>query len=586
MKDELGKFLSNIWGAGGKVFLAYKSSPSDFDVPAPKNWPEDKDNVVEFFIAAAAKGKDVYFSPAIYKQSATNKEKANVLRSRTLWVDLDGNAADAKKLVADGKLLAPTYRVGTGPDGHEHWYWLLKNYESVEKFEAINRRIAYFVGADNCWDAGRVLRPPFTTNYKPKYPNPIPVDIHEFNQVQYELSDFDSLPTVKDSIVDHVVKLGELPPLSDVLAKYKWDDQHLDIFKNPVDIKGTRDESLMRISFFMASVGMPDEAMYVILNDLTNRMGKFVGRADRERRLAELIAKARTKYPFGTPVKMVPTEEDIQQVYTINDLLNAEFKMEWLVENLLTKGSINFISAESGIGKSRLSLQLAESMASGKDFLTWPISRPMKTMFLSLEMDRYMLKHFTESLSKGENYAEDISNNFLLVPVGNPIQLESEDGTRYLRYLLEEHRPEVMFIDALGSLTFDALGEEQAKGINNKLAEFISEFGTTFIVIHHNRKPDKGQSKSAPMLGDVYGNQYIVAAGTLVLTMWMPENQSHVELITLKSRARMSDKPIVMDGTMGFHFVFKEHKQDEEDEPIDNSTSRTETSPLNLFASL
>jgi hypothetical protein len=580
MKDELGKFLSNIWGTGGKVFLAFKASPQEFDVPPPKNWPEDKDKVITFVLAAAAQGKDVYFSPAIYKDSSTNKSKANVLKSRALWVDLDGNAAEAHQFVADGKLPAPTYRVGSGREGHEHWYWLLKDYHSVEKFELINKRIAYLVKADHCWDAGRVLRPPFTSNYK-KPDNPLAVDIHEFKQVQYELADFDHLPSVNHSIVENTVelgKLGELPTIGDVLATYKWDVQHLDIFNNPSDKKGSRDQSLMRLSFFCANVGMTDEAMYVILDDLTKRMGKFVGRADRERRLAELIAKARVKYPYGS-VKLVPTEEEIQQVFTVNDLLHAEFKMEWLVENLLTKGSVNFISAESGIGKSRLSLQMAEALASGTNFLTWPVGRKIKSMFLSLEMDRFMLKHFIESLSKGNDYDEDISENLLLVPVGNPIQLDSEEGTRYVRYLLEEHRPEVMFIDALGSLTFDALGEEQAKAINNKLTEFIAEFGTTFIVIHHNRKPDKGQSKSAPMLGDVYGNQYIVAGGTLVLTMWMPENQSHVELITLKSRARMSDKPIVMDGTMGFQFVFKEHKADDED----SNDNENKTTKFGLF---
>lgn len=572
MKDELGKFLSNIWGAGGKVFLAFKASPQEFDVPAPKSWPEDKEKIVSFLLAASAQGKDVYFSPAIYKDSSTNKAKANVLKSRSLWVDLDGNAAEAKELVAAGKLPAPTYRVGSGRDGHEHWYWLLKKYHSVDEFEILNKRIAYLVKADHCWDAGRVLRPPFTSNFK-KPDNPLAVDIHEFNQVQYDLSDFDSLPSVNHSIVENTEEqsqLGKLPTIGEVLATYKWDTQHLDIFNNPVNKDGTRDQSLMRLSFFGASVGMTDEALYVILDDLTKRMGKFVGRADRERRLAELIAKARTKYPYGS-VKLVPTEDEIQQVFTVNDLLHAEFKMEWLVENLLTKGSVNFISAESGIGKSRLSLQMAEALASGSDFLTWPVGRQIKSMFLSLEMDRFMLKHFIESLSKGKDYETSISENLLLVPVGNPIQLDSEEGNRFLRYLLEEYRPEVMFIDALGSLTFDALGEEQAKAINNKLTEYIAEFGTTFIVIHHNRKPDKGQSKSAPMLGDVYGNQYIVAGGTLVLTLWMPENQSHVELITLKSRARMSDKPIVMDGTMGFKFVFKEHKADEEAD--DDSTS-------------
>lgn len=585
MKEELGNFLQNVWGAGGKVFLAFKETPQDFDVPPAKNWPEDKEKIVSFFTAASAQGKDVYFSPAIYKDNATNKEKKNVLKSRTVWVDLDGNADNAKKLVADRKLPAPTYRVGTGPDGHEHWYWLLKSYYKVEIFEQINRKIAYFVGADNCWDAGRVLRPPFTSNYKPKYPAPIAVDIHEFNKVQYEPSDFDSLPSVNHSIQENTIDLdmSNLPTVGSLLGEYKWDRQHLDLFNNPVAKEGSRDQMLFRLANFAAEAGMTDEGIYVLLDDLDNRIKKFVGRADRNRRLAELISKARIKYPYTAPVKFTPTEDDIQTVYTINELLEAEFKMEWLVENLLTKGSINFISAESGIGKSRLSMQLAEAMASGSDFLTWSIARPIKTMFLSLEMDRYMLKHFSESLSKGKLYETDTSDNFLLVPVGNPIQLESEDGTRYLRYLLEEYKPEVMFIDALGSLTFDALGEEQAKGINNKLAEFISEFGTTFVVIHHNRKPDKGQGKSAPMLGDVYGNQYIVAAGTLVLTMWMPDNQSHVELITLKSRARMSDRPIVMDGTMGFHFVFKEVKVEEDDDIIGSDTDETTESKFSLF---
>lgn len=563
MKDDLAKFLGNIWGSGGKVFLAFKSTPQDWDVPPPKNWPEDKEKIVNFFLTASAQGKDVYYSPVIYKDNSPNKEKVNVLKSRTLWVDLDGNAEEAKKLVVAGRLPKPTYRVGSGREGREHWYWLLKSWHTVDEFEIINKKIAYYLSADNCWDAGRVLRPPYTSNFK--FPNKVEaVDVHEFNQVQYELSDFDGLPSVNHSIVENTIELGDIPTVGEVLGTYKWDSKHLDLFNNPPTVKGSKDEGLMRLSFFGAEAGMTDEAIYAILNDMDLRIKKFVGRADREKRLAELIAKARVKYPYGSVV-LNPIAEDIQQVYTINDLLRAEFTMEWIVPNLLTKGSINFLSAESGIGKSRLSMQMAEAMASGTNFLSWPMERKLKTMYLSLEMDQYMLKHFSESLSKGTEYENDISDNFLLVPVGNPISLESEEGTRYVRYLLETHQPEVMFIDALGSLTFDALGEEQAKSINTILTKFIHEFGTTFIVIHHNRKPDKGQSKSAPMLGDVYGNQYIVAGGTLVLTMWMPDNQSHVELITLKSRARMSDKPVVMDGTMGFHFVFKEQKVEDKD---------------------
>lgn len=571
MRSELTEFLSDIWQDGGRIFLAWKNTPTTFDVPAPKQWPRDADKVTDFLLAASAKSKDVYFTPPIYVNTALKKESANVLHSWVLWIEFDGNADEGLTLLADAGLPEPSWRIQSSAEGHEHWYWKLDKPQSIEVFEPINKKLTYALKADKSgWDAAQFLRPPFTSNQGFKQGKQIrpqmPVSIIERTGKVYSIEAFGNIQSVPKSIIENTITVDKknLPTIKDVLGSYKWDTQHLDLFQNPPDVQGTRDQSLMRMAYFCAEVGMPDEAMYVILDDVSRRLKKFL-RADRDKQLAAMIAKARVQHPFAGVITVKEVKEDIQQVFTINELLNAEFQLDWLVENLMPKGTINFISAESGIGKSRLSMQLAESLASGEKFLEWPIERKIKCMYLSLEMDQYMLKHFAEGLSGGNQYADDISQNLLLVPVGNPISLVSEDGTRYIQNLLETYKPEVLIIDALGSLTFEDLSEVAAKAIMTKLKQFIADYGTTFYIIHHNRKAEKNNAKSAPTLADVYGNQYIVTDAALVLTLWMPDNQSHVELITLKSRARTSDKSLVLDGSRGFQFLFKRHS-DEVDE--------------------
>lgn len=564
MKDELASFLGDIWGDGGRVFLAFKNSPSSFEVPKPSRWPENSEKIINFVLSVAARNKDAYYAPAIYKDNAIEKTSDNVLHSWCLWADFDGNAKEGLALLTLHQMPHPSYRVQTSKDGHEHWYWLLNAPAATQEFEPMNQKLTYLLNADKSgWDASQVLRPPFTANFKPEYKKPLPVDIVEYTGERFSIEQFGEMPSVNSSIRENIKEYDNLPSISDVLASYKWTPRMLDIFKNPPNVKGSRDETIMRLAYSCAEVGMPDEAMYVIIDDITTRLGKFVGRRDRERRLAELITKARMKHPFGEMTEEI-TDKDIQQVYTINELLQADFKLDWLVENLLPKGTINLISAESGIGKSRFSMQLAHALAGGTKFLEWDISRPIKSMYLSLEMDEYMLKYFTESMTDNKLETEAVSSNMLLVPVGNPISLISEDGTRYIEYLVREHEPEVLIIDALGSLTFAELGEVEGKAIMTRLKAIIKNYGTTIFLIHHNRKGDKQSRNTPPTLSDVYGNQYLVTDAALVLTLWSKDDEAdNIELITLKSRARKSDKPLVLDGSLGFNFVFREKKTEE-----------------------
>ena len=582
-KELLGQFLDDVWGTGvkpRKVFVAYKPNPSNFDVPPGQLWPQARDNVLKFIQGMNAKGKTPYYNPAMFMPDALSNEKQYVLASWVLWCDFDGNAKDAMvRLRATRSLPAPTWRVQSGLDGHEHWYWVLKAPSAPERFEAINKKLAYYLDADiGCWNANRVMRPPYTTNYMDakKYEgkgySPQPVDFIEKTGERYDIEQFDFLPSVKDSIAESVKDLGDIPTIAEVMAQYTWTEQQIDIFKNPPTEAGKRSDALVISAYLGAECGMTDEAIYAVINDIDNRIGKFVGRADRERRLAEIIARVRIKHPYVERVNLTQTKENIQLVFTANQLLRSDFQIEWLIKDLIVARTTNFISAESGIGKSRLAMQLAKAMATGTQFLKWPCERQISVMYLSLEMPGDMLKHFLTSLLVNKEMDEEQSDKFMLVPLGKAIDLSKPEGYEFVEMLIKEYKPEVMMIDAMGKLTFEEMGETQAKNINNQLNRLTQDYGTTFFIIHHNRKPDLS-GKKRPGLGDVYGNQYVVTDASTVFTMFMPENQSHVELIFAKSRAYPADDYIVMNGKKGFSFVIKESMDDGDDDSGQDETS-------------
>lgn len=563
-KDELRSFLSAIWGDDpATVFLAYKSSATAFEIPNAQQWPEKADLISKWALGHSARGHEVYYSMATYEPGAPGKRKEFAEESRALWVDLDGNAEGALASLGLLGLPAPSYRISSGRDGHEHWYWILDAPRPAQDVEAMNRRIAYALDGDKaCWAIDHVLRLPFTKNHmigkedrlKPGQKPPFPVDFISVNEESFTLDRFDKLPKVKDSIAEGLT-LGDIPDVEEVVRKYKWDKKHFDIFKvSDQDMVKDRDNHYMAMAYWCAEKGMTAEEIFSVVQDLDTRLGKFVNRSDRMRRLTEMVSKAVAKHPF-VPVPENSVDEDIKTIYSLSELLNAEFHIEWLIDGFIPKRTINFLSAQSGIGKSRLSLNLGLECARGGQFLNWKIENKMKVLYLSFEMEATMLKHFAEALMDGDELRPD-DENFMFVPVGQAIDLSTEEGKEFVRSAIEETGADLVFIDAMGSLTFDELGETQAKGINNTLKEFIKNYEATFFIIHHNKKPS--ESNKRPTMADVYGSQYVLTEAATALTMYMENDQSNIELIPIKTRAGQAPDVVRLNGKKGFRFEVRE----------------------------
>jgi hypothetical protein len=118
--------------------------------------------------------------------------KDNIIHIPALWCDVDFRYNDRKNFRKKLKefQFPPSIKVFSG--GGYHLYWILR--EPLEKthifeLEDINRRIATALDGDqNACDAARILRVPWTLNYK--YDPPKMVKVRKIESIEYEFKDF------------------------------------------------------------------------------------------------------------------------------------------------------------------------------------------------------------------------------------------------------------------------------------------------------------------------------------------------------------------------------------------------------------
>lgn len=154
-------------------------------------YPNELEDMLESISYASEKLVHVYFSSALYT-NPTSKEKKNVSLCTNIWADLD--TTDPRLL-----LVEPSILIETSP-GHFQALWLLEDPVPPAEAEDVARRIAYYHadhGADKCWDAGHLLRVPYTPNYKYGDLQTAPVvSITHAKRTLYRLSDFSEYPNV------------------------------------------------------------------------------------------------------------------------------------------------------------------------------------------------------------------------------------------------------------------------------------------------------------------------------------------------------------------------------------------------------
>ena len=199
-----------------------------------------------------------------------------------------------------------------------------------------------------------------------------------------------------------------------------------------------------------------------------------------------------------------PQVEDL----TFEDVYDSESEaMDWLVPGLLPVGETVVLCALPKVGKSKLAIDLAFSVATGESRFLGQETKQGKVLLITPDASKQSLK---QELTK-RGFRKQDSPNLHIFPRW------SIDQMAVLETKLEKFRPDLVVIDSLKKITVgQEISENSDEFANNIIAlnDMLSRYRVSGILVHHANK-----SNDAIGVERVRGSTAIVGAcwGTWIL---------------------------------------------------------------------
>lgn len=168
---------------------------------------------------------------------------------------------------------------------------------------------------------------------------------------------------------------------------------------------------------------------------------------------------------------------------------------EYVIAEFVPVQSVNILVGDSGLGKSPFAYQMAVSVASGTPFLAFN-ARQGSAIYVDLENGDLQIAGIASGLCQHLGLQEPPADLVVLPgfpPNGNIV---SE-----LRKTVERFTPILVVIDSLRAFEPNAeKSNTDAATLIKTLRILTKEFDTSFLLVHHIKKPDTGASLSSMSL--------------------------------------------------------------------------------------
>ncbi len=174
------------------------------------------------------------------------------------------------------------------------------------------------------------------------------------------------------------------------------------------------------------------------------------------------------------------------KLFTGMEICNMNIpEQSYLIKNLISENSVNFLSGEEGCGKSLLAMNLALAVAIGAEkWLDYEIVKPGKVLYLNNEL---AFNDFAGRLKKmGNNLPArgDISN--LIIPNEVPALSECWDA---LIEVCKIEKPILIIVDCLYfSHDKDENDSSQMKALMRQFLSLRDNHNLAVLLIHHTKK--------------------------------------------------------------------------------------------------
>lgn len=223
-------------------------------------WPGQMEEFLDK-IDEIAPTVNTYYCPQVF--DSPKRTKQTVAYTTCAWADLDDCDPDTM-------VLRPTFAIKSSP-GKYQGLWLFDHMFEPQVAENISRRIAAMYrnqGADHCWNLGRLLRVPYSNNFK--YTPPAAVTIMGDPRGRFRMPDFDVFPQVSGNEYVDIPFPNDLPDVTaaQILAEHEYDvDEHaLALFRDEPK-KETWSQALWSLTMLLFEAGLTREEVFIVCDE-------------------------------------------------------------------------------------------------------------------------------------------------------------------------------------------------------------------------------------------------------------------------------------------------------------------------------
>lgn len=297
---------------------------------------------------------------------------------------------------------------------------------------------------------------------------------------------------------------------------------------DPIDVdgalggfpEGERDDGLWRFACRMRHDDTPQAYAELLIQEAARNCRPPFGLAE----AVEKVRRAYREYEPGnaspdvdfdaefSPTDARPQTEPPPAIFLrpISELLAMpEVDPDWMVDQLFTVGSNGWVAAEPKVGKSWVVLELAYALSTGSPFLgRFAIKQPRRVIYVQEEDSVQRVLRRLKRIIKGDpsRIVPPDENWHWSVRAG--FRLDDLAWMEKLRQEIIAHKAEVVILDVFNRLHgSDENKQAEMTAILNRLTLLTRDYDCSFIIVHHNRKPQQGN--------EARGNQMMRGSGVL-----------------------------------------------------------------------